>query len=88
MDKEQKEIELKKLEIERAKVLEGQIRGLILLIIALGGGLATLFVYFDRYTNKELIITMIGIGTFVLAFILWIAVDLWFKLERIKKRWK
>ena len=31
MGKDQKDIELKKLEIEKAKVVEGQIRGLILL---------------------------------------------------------
>ncbi len=86
MGKDQKDIELKKLEIEKAKVVEGQIRGLILLIIALGGGLATLVVNFTKYDNPNLIITLIGIGTLIFAFILWIAVDLWFKLEEMKKR--
>ena len=82
-----KDLELKKIEIEKAKVIEGQIRGLILMIIALGGGLSTLVVNFSKYSNPELIITLIGIGSFIFAFILWTAVDLWFKLEDIKKRW-
>ena len=87
MDKE-KELELKKLEVERAKVLEGQIRSLILIIIALGGGLGTLVVNFTKYQNKDIVITLIGLGVFIFAFILWTAVDLWFELEEIKKRWK
>lgn len=88
MDKEQRELELKKIGIERAKVLEGQIRSLILIIIALGGGLGTLVVNFDKYQNKDIVITLIGLGVFIFAFILWTAVDLWFELEEIKKRWK
>jgi len=87
LDKEQKEIELKKLDIEKAKVLEGQIRDLILVILALGGGIGTLIVSFNAYDNKHLILSIIVLGSFVLAFVLWIAVDIWIQLERIKKRW-
>ena len=87
MDKEQKEIEIKKLNTEKAKVLEGQIRSLVLILLALGGGIGTLIVNFSKYENPELILSLIVIGVFVLAFVLWIAVDLWFRLEEIKKRW-
>lgn len=87
MDKKQEKIELRKLELEKAKVIEGQIRTLILVILGLGGGIGTLIVSFDKYSNPDLILAIIGLGTFIEAFILYISVKLWFELEEIKKRW-
>ncbi len=87
MDKKQEKIELRKLELEKAKVIEGQIRTLILVILGLGGGIGTLIVSFDKYSNSELILSLIVLGIFVIAFVGWLAINLWFDLEDIKKRW-
>ena len=41
MEKEQREIELKKLEIERLKVREGFIRTLAIILLTIGAGIGT-----------------------------------------------
>ncbi len=85
MEKKTEDVEFKKLNIEKAKVLEGQIRSLILLILGLGGGIGTLIVNFENY--QMLIISLISIGLFLLAFIIVGTLVIWIELEQLKKRW-
>ena len=54
MDKEQKDIELRKLEIEKAKVLEGILRTLFFVLVADIGGTLTLILNFHKY-NKNIV---------------------------------
>ncbi len=42
MDKDQKEIELKKLEIEKLKIKEGIARTILIMILTVGAGIGTL----------------------------------------------
>ncbi len=42
MDKDQKEIELKKLEIEKLKIKEGLARTVLILVLTVGAGIGTL----------------------------------------------
>ena len=87
MEKKTEDVELKKLNIEKAKVLEGQIRSLILLILGLGGGIGTLIVNFENYQHKMLIISLISIGLLLLTFIIIGTLVIWIELEQLKKRW-
>ncbi len=41
MDKNQKELELKKLEIEKLKIKEGLFRSLIIVVLTIGAGIGT-----------------------------------------------
>ncbi|RUM48355.1 MAG: hypothetical protein DSY47_05595 [Hydrogenothermus sp.] len=86
MDEKQLKIEKKKLLIEQAKVIEGQRRTLVLVIIALGGAISTLILNFNSYQNKDLVLTFIGLSLFLLALVSFISIKLWFELEQIKKR--
>ncbi|ACN98702.1 hypothetical protein SULAZ_0852 [Sulfurihydrogenibium azorense Az-Fu1] len=66
MEKE-KELELKKLEIEKAKVYEGILRTLVFTILTLGAGIGT--VLYRLYSSKELDSLIISIlSTFVIVF--------------------
>ncbi|MDM7274232.1 hypothetical protein [Sulfurihydrogenibium azorense] len=66
MEKE-KELELKKLEIEKAKVYEGILRTLVFTILTLGAGIGT--VLYRLYSSKELDSLIIAIlSTFVIVF--------------------
>ncbi|WP_457628708.1 hypothetical protein [Persephonella sp.] len=78
---------LKSIYVEKAKVLEGQIRSLVLLIIAIGGGVGTLIVNFSNYHSREIVLSLVMLGIFLLGFVVFIAVQLWISLEDIKKRW-
>ena len=49
--KDEKEIEIKKLEIERAKVLEGILRTLFFVLVADIGGTLTLVLNFQKYNS-------------------------------------
>ena len=85
MDKEQKELELKKLEIERAKVLEGILRTLFFVLVADIGGTLTLILNINKY-NLPIAITLIGLGIFAgLGFIFSIGIIL-AELKHINKR--
>ncbi len=64
MDKEQKEIELRKLEIEKAKVLEGILRTLFFVLVADIGGTLTLILNFHKY-NKGISFILIGLSLFI-----------------------
>lgn len=66
MEKE-KELELKKLEIEKAKVYEGILRTLVFTILTLVAGIGT--VLYRLYSSKELDSLIIAIlSTFVIVF--------------------
>ncbi len=51
MDKEQKELEIKKLKIEKLKALEGIIRTVVIAILTIGAGIGTLI--FQILVEKE-----------------------------------
>ncbi|NPA53177.1 MAG: hypothetical protein GXO21_00760 [Aquificae bacterium] len=80
-------LEKEKLKIEKVKALIEQLKVLVALIIGIGGGVGSLIVYFERFKNKELVLTLIGTGIFVLALILFMAGNLWSKIEQLKKGW-
>jgi len=80
MDREQREIELKKIELEKAKVIEGHLRTLALVILTLGAGAGTLiqFIYPDTEMKRFLLVivlTLLVVFTPVFIF-------LWFKVLR------
>jgi len=83
---EKSNLEEKKVLVELAKVIEGQIRGLILMIVALGGGLATLTVNYFEYKNQQFVVLLLSIGSFLEALLAFIALKLWTELEELKKR--
>jgi len=61
MDKEQKDIELKKLKIEKAKVFEGILRTLFFVLVADIGGTLTLILNYQKY-NTTVLIVLVGLG--------------------------
>ena len=73
MDKQQIEIENKKLKLEKAKILEGLIRTLIIAILTIGAGEGTLI--FKVLTLKENLqafiykILLVGITTLLILLI-------------------
>lgn len=81
------EIEEKKLLVEKFKALEGQARGLLILAVALGGGIGTIMLNFNSYQNKEFIAILLALSIFVEAFVLFVIVKLYFDAEEIRKRW-
>ncbi len=89
MDKEQKEIELKKLAIERAKVLEGILRTLVFGILTLGAGAGTII--YTLYNTKEVNLFLLSLlSTFIIVFsflALWVYLDIKKTLKEVKK-WK
>ncbi len=80
------DIEKKKLLLEDMKVLEGQIRTLSLFLIAIGSGLATLIVYFDKFTNKTMSIIFIVLGSFIASFLLFEIALLWKEISFIRAK--
>ena len=80
------DIEKKKLLLEDMKVLEGQIRTLSLFLIAIGSGLATLIVYFDKFANKIMSIIFIVIGSFIASFLLFEIALLWKEISYIRAK--
>ena len=86
MDKDQKEIELKKLEVEKAKIIESYFRTLAIIVLTTGAGIGTLIqvIYPDILTKKLLLIvllTMFFIFAFSFGFI-------WLKLQRKMKEFE
>ena len=81
MDKDQKEIELKKLEIEKAKVLEGILRTLFFVLVADLGGTLTLILNFQKY-NSNIAFILIGLGTFSSLGLIFSIILIIFKIKR------
>lgn len=81
MDKDQKEIELKKLEIEKLKIKESLFRTLILIVLTAGAGIGAViyqikFDFFMKYMDLFNFIFVIFLGglTFtisIVAYFLW-----------------
>lgn len=82
MKKNKEDIEERKLNVEKAKVLEGLVRGLILILIADLGGTLTLIFNFDRY-NEKLAIVFIVLGLFVALGVIFAIVSLIFRIKEI-----
>ncbi len=80
MDKDQKEVELKKLEIEKAKIIEGYFRTLAIIVLTTGAGIGTLIqvIYPGTLTKKLLLIVLLTIF-FIFAFSFGF---IWLKLQR------
>ncbi len=89
MDKYQKGLEIRKLEIERAKVLEGILRTLVFSVLTLGAGAGT--VLYRLYNSKELDSILLTIlSTFIFVFII-LAISIYLQIRRILKKvekWK
>ena len=84
MDKNQKEIELKKLKIEKLKIQEGLFRTLIIIILTASAGLGTLhFKVFGSKFNKELYGFLLFVIIVVSIFALWIWLSIRKKLKEI-----
>lgn len=83
--KDDKEIELKKLEIEKLKVKEGLFRTIVLIILTAGAGFGT--VLYKQYSEKAINnFSLVLLGTilivfFVIALMLW--VDIRSKIKRL-----
>ena len=69
MDKEQREFELKKIEIEKSKILEGILRSLIISLLTIGAGEGTL-IFKLLTTTDEIAITTYKMLLIVLTIIL------------------
>lgn len=85
MDKEQKELEIKKLELEKAKVLEGLLRTIAIMLLTMGAGIGTLMqkLYPDEIKKFLLIILITLFIAFTILFIF-----IWIRLEKIIKELK
>ena len=82
MEKE-KELELKKLEIEKAKVLEGVLRTIVLIVLTLGAGAGT--VLYRLYHSKGIDSLILAIlSTFVIVFTI-LAISIYLKIKQILK---
>lgn len=89
MDKEQREFELKKLEIERAKVLEGILRTLVFSILTFGAGAGT--VLYRLYNSKDVNIILLSILSIFIIVFSFIALGVYLEIKKILrevKRWK
>lgn len=82
------EIEKIKVSIERGKIIEGQIRTLVIVLIAVVGGVSGMVLNIDKYSSKEFVIAISVLGLFFTGLITYITLDLWFELEDLKKKWK
>lgn len=87
MDKDQKEIELKKLEIEKLKIKESLFRTLILIVLTAGAGLGTVF-YQIKLEILKPYINMINIIISILLGIIFLSVSIvsFFLWRNIKKK--
>ena len=85
MDKEQKELEIKKLELEKAKVLEGLLRTIAIMLLTMGAGIGTLMqkLYPDEIKKFLLVILISLFIAFTILFIF-----IWIRLEKIIKELK
>jgi len=80
MDKEQKELELKKLEIEKAKVLEGLLRTITIMLLTIGAGIGTLIQ--NLYSDKNLkSFLLVFLATVFIVFSL-VFIFVWIRLEK------
>ena len=85
MDKEQKELEIKKLELEKAKVLEGLLRTIAIMLLTMGAGIGTLMQkLYPNEIKKFLLVILISL--FIAFTILFIFI--WIRLEKIIKELK
>ncbi len=84
MEKEQKEIELKKLEIERLKIKEGLFRTLVIALLTVGAGFGT--VLYKQYSLKTVNnFALVILGTVLIVFFI-IAIGLWIDIRNKIKR--
>ena len=84
MDKEQKELELKKIEIEKLKIKEGLFRTIVLIILTAGAGFGT--VLYKQYSLKTVNnFALVILGTVLIVFF-FIAIVLWFDIKTKIKR--
>ncbi|WP_457625054.1 hypothetical protein [Persephonella sp.] len=79
MDKDQKEIELKKLEIEKLKIKEGLFRTLVIIILTASAGAGTL--HFKVFGNK-FNAWLYGFLLFVIIVISILALWLWLSIRK------
>ena len=89
MDKEQKDIEIKKLEIEKAKILEGYFRTLAFMLLSIGAGIGTVSKILKISQDWWMYIISILGFTFILIALAFLSV--WQKLnKKIKEmeKWK
>jgi uncharacterized protein YacL len=79
MDKE-KELELKKLEIEKLKIKEGLFRTIVLIILTVGAGFGTTLykTYKEQIINEFVLVVLATI--FVVFFFL--GLSLWFSIRK------
>ncbi|NPA12997.1 MAG: hypothetical protein GXO45_03305 [Aquificae bacterium] len=84
MAKEQSEIELKKIEVEKAKVLEGILRTLVISILTLGAGIGgVLYKLYPSKTLEEIILILLS--TFFIVFVI-LAVSVYFQIRKLLKK--
>jgi len=77
MDKEQKELELKKIEIEKLKIKEGLFRTLVIIILTAGAGAGTLHfkVFGDKFNVFIYGFLLIIVGVIsILALWFWLLI--------------
>jgi len=73
---------IEKLDIEKAKVLEGILRTLFFVLIADAGGTLTLILNFQKY-NPNLALIFIVLGVFIGFGLIFSIIVIAFKLEKI-----
>ena len=89
MDNLQKEIELKKLEIEKLKVKEGLTRTILILILTVGAGIGTLAKIIDIpniWYEVVFVFLLVAFLTFSIYFLI-IVITIRTKLKELEK-WK
>ena len=84
MDKDQKEIELKKIELEKLKIKEGLFRTLVIIVLTVSAGIGTLNpkIIGDKL-DKYIYYFLIFIDVVVLIFALWIWLSIRKKLREL-----
>lgn len=88
IEQQKLEVEKVKVSIERGKIIEGQIRTLVIVLVAVIGGVVGMILSFDSYPFKSVVTTLISLGIFFSGLLIYLTLDLWFELERLKERWK
>lgn len=83
--KDNKELEIKKLEIEKAKVLEGILRTLFFVLVADAGGVLTLIINFQKY-NTVINLILIGLGLFVGLGLIFSIIIVAFEIKKSMER--
>ena len=82
MKKNKEDIEEKKLNVEKAKVLEGILRTLLLVLIANTGGVVTLLINFNQYERNLSTIFLI-LGTFIEFWLIIAVVIILFYIKKL-----